>query len=684
MGRIRVLSDNVANKIAAGEVVERPASVVKELLENSLDAGATRLRIEIEAGGRRRIVVADDGCGMGHDDAMLAFERHATSKLREAQDLLSIHTLGFRGEALPSIASVSRLLLETRSEEDPTGTRVEIAGGKMLSVEEKALPAGTTITVNNLFYNVPARRKFLRTEQTELAHVASLATHYSLAHIDKTFTLSNEKGKLLNVTPVPTLRERVYQIFGGEMLEQLVEITPAERELYDAPSPVPPTQAVSAAREAEAGPERKIYRLRGFVSTPQIQKLNRNSVYFFVNSRLIRDRLLLKAVTSAYYNLIPPGCFPFALLFLDLPYEEVDVNVHPSKTEVRFRQHSFVFDFVRETIRQRLIESKPVSNLPLGPERGRAQPATEIPFSEGSLLLTGEDVPALESLELRRPAGPAPRLDFGGGAIELGPFPAQPQTEIGSAAGAPPTGEAAWDSAPAVMHAAAGAAGGLVSGAASGEPSIEHRPHSRDPLAEPRGDSLARLGELRPLGQIHDSFIIASGADGLWIIDQHVAHERILFEKVLRERSKEKAQSQRLLLPIIVTLTPGQEVVFTQIEQEFRANGFDLEPFGHRTVAIKAAPAGLSAGDVESLIHEILDTPERELRALSLTDLQRRIAATVACHAAIKVNMPLDAAKMQWLLNELAKTECPMSCPHGRPVALKYSLREILKAFHRI
>jgi DNA mismatch repair protein MutL len=685
MGRIRVLSDNVANKIAAGEVVERPASVVKELLENSLDAGATRLRIEIEAGGRRRIVVADDGVGMGHDDAMLAFERHATSKLREAQDLLSIHTLGFRGEALPSIASVSRLLLETRSEDDATGTRVEIAGGKMLSVEEKALPEGTTITVNNLFYNIPARRKFLRTEQTELAHVAALATHYSLAHIDKTFTLSNEKGKLLHVTPVPTLRERVYQVFGGEMLEQLVEIPAAERELYDAPSPVAATQAVPAAREAEAGPERKIYRLRGFVSTPQIQKLNRNSVYFFVNSRLIRDRLLLKAVTSAYYNLIPPGCFPFALLFLDLPYEGVDVNVHPSKTEVRFRQHSFVFDFVRDTIRQRLIESKPVSSLPLGDgQRGRAQPATEIPFSEGSQLLGSDDAAAAESFELRRAAGPAQRLDFGGGAIELGPFPAQAQTEFVSDAGAPPPGDAAWNSAPAVMHAAAGAAGGVAGGAASGGPSIEHRLHSRDPLAEPRGDSLARLGELRPLGQIHDSFIIASGADGLWIIDQHVAHERILFEKVLRERSKEKAQSQRLLLPIIVTLTPGQRVVFTQIEQEFRANGFDLEPFGHRTVAIKAAPAGLSAGDVESLIHEILDTPERELRALSLTDLQRRIAATVACHAAIKVNMPLDAAKMQWLLNELAKTECPMSCPHGRPVALKYSLREILKAFHRI
>ncbi len=722
MGRIRVLPDKVANQIAAGEVVERPASVVKELLENSLDAGATRLRIEVEAGGRRRILVADDGVGMGRDDAMLAFERHATSKLRDASDLLSIDTLGFRGEALPSIASVSRLLLETRSKDEPTGTRVEIAGGKMLNVEENALPPGTTITVNNLFYNVPARRKFLRTEQTELAHIASLVTHYSLAHIDKTFTLSNEKGKLLNVTPVPTLRERVYQIFGGDTLEQLVEISSAERELYEAPSPVPPTQAVGAARSPESEPARKVYRLRGFVSTPQVQKLNRNSVYFFVNGRLIRDRLLLKALTSAYYNLIPPGCFPFALLFFDLPYEEVDVNVHPSKTEVRFRQHSFVYDFVRETVRQRLIESKPVSNLPLGPgqrgaEQRTGQPATNLPFSEASMLLSQDDAAAVGSFELGREAGPAPRLDFSGGAIELADGP--PQWRAASAGGsgaeewgagpldqdalrddslgpgqldpglsggaqwnAPQwgvtPGEPARETGPAAIPDVAGA----FAGGAGSEAFIEHRPHSRDPLAGP--GSLAKLGELRPLGQIHDSFIIASGADGLWIIDQHVAHERILFEKVLRERSREKAQTQRLLLPIIVTLTPQQEIVFAQIEQEFRANGFDLEPFGHRTVAIKAAPAGLSPGNIESLISEILDTPERELRALSLVDLQRRIAATIACHAAIKVNMPLDTPKMQWLLNELAKTECPMSCPHGRPVALKYGLREILKAFHRI
>ncbi len=350
MGRIRILPDQVANKIAAGEVVERPASVVKELLENSLDAGATELRIEVESGGRRLIRIVDDGCGMLRDDALLAFERHATSKLRDVKDLLSIATLGFRGEALPSIASVSRLLLETRSPEETTGTRIEIAGGKMLRCEEAALGGGTAITVRDLFYNVPARRKFLRTEPTELAHIASLVTHYSLAHPDKTFLLTSGADELLHVTPVATLRERVFQVFGSQTLEDLVEIGRARAR--------PAAAAWRRPRPAE--PDRRArFRLTGFFSRPQVQKANRNSIYIFVNGRLIRDRLLLHALSSAYHNLMPPAAYPFALLFLECDAEEVDVNVHPSKTEVRFRHGSFVHDFVRDAIRERLMESAP-------------------------------------------------------------------------------------------------------------------------------------------------------------------------------------------------------------------------------------------------------------------------------------------------------------------------------------
>src|SRR5579863_8987574 len=270
MGRIRVLPDQVANKIAAGEVVERPASVVKELLENSLDAGATSVRVEIENGGRRLIRVIDDGCGMLRDDAMLAFERHATSKLRDVKDLLSISTLGFRGEALPSIASVSRLLLETRSAEESTGARVEIAGGKMLRSDEAALPPGTSIAVRDLFFNVPARKKFLRSDQTELAHTASLVTHYSLAHPGKMFQLTSGGADLLRVTPVATLRERVYQVFGSQTLEELVELGECKRELILPPVSAPPSDAIAEFRREPDEPPSRVFRFNGFISRPQV------------------------------------------------------------------------------------------------------------------------------------------------------------------------------------------------------------------------------------------------------------------------------------------------------------------------------------------------------------------------------------------------------------------------------
>ncbi|MBI1357776.1 MAG: DNA mismatch repair endonuclease MutL [Acidobacteria bacterium] len=674
MGRIRVLPDNIANKIAAGEVVERPASVVKELLENSLDAGASRLRVEAVAGGRRLIRISDDGCGMSQDDALLAFERHATSKLRDVADLFSIRTLGFRGEALPSIASVSRLTLETRAADEQIGTRIEIAGGRMLQVQETALPPGTTIAVKDLFYNVPVRRKFLRTEKTELAHVAALVTHYSLAHLDKSFHLSNENGPLLNVTPVTELGDRVYQVFGSAVLDDLVELRPIERELEVGPSPAP-GPFTDPADAAERRAVRQSFRLRGYVSRAHIQKLNRNSIYVFVNNRLIRDRVVLKAISNAYHNVIPPGSFPFALLFLDIPYDEVDVNVHPSKTEVRFRHQSFIHDFVRDALRQRLFESKPVSALPL--PASPAQPAAGLPYSEASQRLDREspapDEPGevAPELRLRSEAPPSGRLDFG--AAPAMNFGAPPPADFGAppAAGPAPSEAAA----PSPIFDPAGL------------PPIDPRPHSRAPLVDRPGEgleSLASLDRLRPLGQIRDSFIVAAGPDGLWIIDQHVAHERILFEQVVARRRQGRPEVQRLLMPIILTLQPGQDLVFDRLNEELERNGFEIEPFGSRTIAVKAAPAALSPPEIESLLHEILETPERELRSVSLDSLQSQIAATIACHAAIKVNMPLDPAKMRWLLDELAKTECPMACPHGRPIALRYGLKDILKAFHRI
>jgi len=363
MGRIRVLPDQVANQIAAGEVVDRPASVVKELLENALDAGATRIRVDVEAGGRRLIRITDDGCGMSRDDALLAFERHATSKLRSVDDLLSIATLGFRGEALPSIASVARVTLETATgssaDGETAGTHLEIAGGKILHVDEAALPRGTTLTVADLFFNTPARRKFLRAESTELAHVTALVTHYALAHPEKHFELLSATHTIVSAPPVTRTAERIYQIFGKDTLAQLLPVA-AELPLQRAGLPEPPPWKKNPDEPARAP---GTLRLTGFYSKPELQKLNRNSIYIFVNKRLIRDRLLIHAITEAYRNIIPPTSFPVVLLFLEMPPEEVDVNVHPAKTEVRFRQQSLIHDFVRDSLRTALVKARPAAGF---------------------------------------------------------------------------------------------------------------------------------------------------------------------------------------------------------------------------------------------------------------------------------------------------------------------------------
>ncbi|MBM3782915.1 MAG: DNA mismatch repair endonuclease MutL [Acidobacteria bacterium] len=637
MGRIRVLPDAVANQIAAGEVVERPASVVKELLENSLDAGAAEIRIEVESGGRRLLRIADDGCGMLRDDAMLAFERHATSKLSSVKDLFSIATLGFRGEALPSIASVSRLTLETHAAEESTGTVVEIHGGKLIRCEEAALANGTILTVRDLFFNVPARKKFLRSDQTELAHVASLVTHYSLAHPDKAFALRSDNRELLNVTPVETLRERVFQVFGDQTLEDLIDLGGHEKEL-----PLP---------EPVDGERSRVFLLRGFVSRPQVQKYNRNSIYLFVNGRLIRDKLLLHALTAAYHNLMPSGAFPFALLFLDCDAEEVDVNVHPSKTEVRFRHGSWVHDFVRDAIRDTIVQSRPVSSLAL---RAEPQPGARLPYSEFSQRV--EDAAVRFSLPIvRDDAQGVQEADLPMFTLQAAPPPPQ-RFDFSEPAPAAPKSSRIPDT-----HSA------MPSG-----------------VALDSFDSLGALKDLRPLGQLHESFILAAGRDGLWIIDQHVAHERILFEQVLRQRAAGSVEKQQLLLPIVIELTAAQQIQYAVIADELRLSGFESEPFGNRTISIAAAPAAVGAGEIEKILFEILENSEKELRGASLDEVRRNVCATIACRAAIKINTKLDQRKMEWLLAELGQCEHPTNCPHGRPIALRYSTRDILRGFHRI
>jgi DNA mismatch repair protein MutL len=646
MGRIRVLSDQVANQIAAGEVVERPASVVKELLENALDAQAARVRIEVEGGGRKLIRIADDGMGMGRDDALLAFERHATSKIRSSDDLLSIATLGFRGEALPSIASVARLHMTTRAAEDTVGTEMEIVGGKVLRVDDAGLPQGTTITIRDIFFNTPARRKFLKSEQTELSHVAALVTHYALAHPGKHFELHSATHTLLSAPAVSSASDRLFQIFGRDTFAQLLPVA-AEIDFARAGLPEPPPWK----RDADYEPPRPGFlRVSGFVSKPELQKLNRNSIYVFVNGRIVRDRLILHALTEAYRNILPPTSFPVVALFLELPAEEVDVNVHPAKTEVRFRQGSFIHDFVRDSVRNTLIAIRPAADflkaLHAAPQ---ASPSLTLDLPSG---LAPSPPPTVLPMELEQQSGPLPRPEDTAAFTLEAPVPPAAPVNLPFPQTTP----------------APSAAYGLVEAPAAEEP-------------QPTLNSLASL---RPLGQLRNSFILAVNEEGLWIIDQHVAHERILFEKVLREREVEQVQRQRLLMPVLLELLPAQMVAFTAIAEELQRNGFEAEPFGPRTLAVKAAPTGLEGRELERMLEEVLAVVEREKQAENLETVRTRIAASIACHAAIKINTPLEPSKIDWLLEELAKTEHPTSCPHGRPIVLRYSLKDIQRAFQRI
>jgi DNA mismatch repair protein MutL len=686
MGKIHVLPERVANQIAAGEVVERPASVVKELLENALDAGSTRIRIQIEAGGKRLIQITDNGCGMVRDDALLAFERHATSKIKDTEDLLTIATLGFRGEALPSIASVSRLRLETQAAEDAAGTVVEINGGKIFKVEEAGLPVGTSITVRDLFFNTPARKKFLKSESTELSHIALLVTHYALAHPAKHFELHSATNALLVAPPVAGYSERVYQVFGKDTLDQLIPVAALQQlERIGLPQPPPwrraqqgdgrgrPSSTDDADYDGRAsstddvgddgqGARRSTsepgeLRVHGFVSKPEIQKLNRNSIYVFVNGRLIRDRLVQHALTEAYRNILPPALYPVVLLFLEMPTGEVDVNVHPSKTEVRFRQQTVVHDFVRDAVRAALMKARPV---PQFMTEMHAQPTASPGLTPGARLdgaAWRAQPPIAESAMNGAPAG-----GFALQAPALPPISGRFQFEGGIA-----------------VEANAALALGRVPDAV---PDSGCAPPLPDLVEE--APTLESLGTLKPLGQIRNSFILAVNEDGLWIVDQHVAHERVLFERVLKQRAAQKSESQRLLMPLVLELTPAQQAVFSEISDELAANGFEAEPFGSRSIAVKVSPAGVDAAQVEHMLAELLEQFSREEQSLNMETIRTRIAASIACHAAIKVNMPLEQNKMEWLLAELAKTDHPMTCPHGRPVVLRYSMRDIQKAFKRI
>ena len=676
MSIIRVLPDHVANQIAAGEVVERPASVAKELVENAIDAGSTRIAIDVEAGGRRLLRVSDDGGGMVRDDAVLAFERHATSKIARSEDLSNIATLGFRGEALASIASVARVELTTKTEEATAATRVLIEGGKMRDVKDAAHPRGTTIVVRDLFFNVPARRKFLRSEATESFHLTNLVTHYALAHPEIAFALTNNGREVLRVAPANDLRERAYQVFGAEFLDNLLEV---------------------------GGGHLKIARVSGFVSAPRDRRTSRDAQYLFVNGRFVRDRLIARALSEGYRAVLPHGVYPAALLFIEIPLEEVDVNVHPAKTEVRFRRAAAVSDAVREAVRAALASA--------GYVRGDAQEQSQ---AEGDLPATAGFANAMTAAGETVVNSPANVLGVGMGATEdhrVTPEPAvQPRIEFPSSvpddvqsqlitgtAGDSPAASTEREhlrgSSPTIREGVAvspAISGGSIDRGSS--PTIREGVrtgvqlpplNSADKFArEVSVESLST--DIRPLGQLDESFIIATDNEGLLLIDQHVAHERILFDKYRALESTRLADSQQLLIPETFDLTPAQASVFETIATELESYGFELMRLSGRTVAIKAAPADLPAGEARNMLAELLDTVDAEKKGSARETLRDDIAASLACHAAIKVNMPLSPEKMRWLIDRLLQTSSPTTCPHGRPVILRLATRDILKGFHRI
>jgi DNA mismatch repair protein MutL len=588
VGRIRVLDDQLVNRIAAGEVVERPSSVVKELVENSLDAGASSIEVVLEDGGRRRIVVSDDGCGMDRDDALLSLERHATSKLRRFEDLDAIATLGFRGEALPSIAAVSRFLVRTAAVEGE-GTEIEIRGGRIGTVRQVARPRGTTIEVGGLFFNVPARRKFLRAVPTELAHAIRTLGHYALAHPSVRFRLEHGGRTLLDAAPAADRSERIAQIHGRELAAKLV---PFERA----------TGGVLAS---------------GFAGRPVDASPRRDTQHVFVNGRLVHDRVLIHAISEAYGNTVAKGLHPAVLLFVELDPALVDVNVHPQKTEVRFVRSSEVHDAVRAAV---------VSAL----------------SREGA-------VPAFSDL---RPV-PAPAVASVAAAIERYVEVAERAGESSWLAGERSTARIAQPAPPASFL------------------------DDASPAVEPGHRAV-------PLAQYKDSYIVAQDRDGLVLVDQHVAHERVLYERYLAEAERGEVQTQRLLFPKTIELTAEESVLLEAEAAEFARLGFLLEGFGGTTVKLDGVPAFAKDVAPDRLLRELLGEAARTPSASTgVSELRRKLVTSAACQAAIKVNYPLARDGMQRLLDDLFQTENPTTCPHGRPILFRLTLEDIERAFRR-
>jgi len=594
VGRILKLPDDLANQIAAGEVVERPASVVKELVENAIDAKATRITITVEYGGKKLIRVEDDGIGMDPEDARLCLERHATSKIKRADDLGAIVTLGFRGEALPSMASVSHFRLRTRARGSDSGTEIRVNAGIIESVVEAGGPEGTLVEVADVFYNLPARRKFLKSDAAESAQVSRFVTQLALCYPEVGFTLVSTGRKVLSVPPVASLSDRLYQIYGDRQ-----DLIPVDREFGG-------------------------MRLHGVIAALAEQGPVRGPQHVFVNRRIVKDRTIAHAIMDAYSVATNKERSPEVHLFLEIPPDRIDVNVHPTKAEVRFRDQSTVHQMVRHA---------------LGDALGKG-PAPELTLHTSDVLPGRPLQPSIPgalagaSFTSRwAPPGPAPSYN---------PIPRYD----------PPT-------APAVLDAPA-------------SPALPAQP--APPAVRP----------MIALGQFRDTFIIAMDDEGLCIIDQHVAHERVLFERIMQRLTTENLESQGMLVPMVLELPAAERNALISRADALAKFGFEVEDFGGDSIKVTAMPALLPRDECDAALRALADDLEGLDRGLRLEESIKQIAATTACHAAVKANYPLTLEKMHHILEELRATAYSTVCPHGRPVMLRITRREIEKNFDRI
>jgi DNA mismatch repair protein MutL len=621
VGKIHRLPADLANQIAAGEVVERPASVIKELVENSIDAGARRLSITIELGGKRLIRVEDDGEGMEPEDARLAIERHATSKIRHVDDLERIATLGFRGEALPSIASVSRFVLRTRARGAETGTEIRVNGGAVIAIAEVGMPEGTSIEVGDVFYNLPARRKFLKSDGAESAQVSRIVTQLALCYPEIGFTLTSSGRKVVQVPPVSSLRDRLYQLYGER--EDLVEV----RRDGDVTLVGYIAALADPLDSARGGP------LGGPTRGPQ---------NVFVNRRIVKDKTIAHAIIDAYSVASIKERSPEVHLFIEMPRDAVDVNVHPTKAEVRFRDQSYIHQIVRRTIGDALGRGA-APELTLNAPRPAEQHPTTLPLPTSY----GTTFPSRWA-----PSGaPSTALGTGGwanyydSALRPTNDPLAPTTDSGLG----PTSDRAIA-----------------------------------PTSSQLAPTDSTIKPLMPLGQFRDTFIIAVDEDGIAIIDQHVAHERVLFERITQRLTSGRLESQRLLEPLLLDMTAAARQALVAHASDLERLGFEVEEFGGDAIRVTAFPALLRRDECDAALRALAEDLEGLDRGAGVTEAIKKIAATMACHAAVKANYPLTTEKMAHILDELRRTAYSTICPHGRPVMLRLTRREVEKNFQRI